>query len=132
MADYFAHWLELGKGRESFPKIFHVNWFRTSDTGKHLWPGFGDNLRVLQWIHGRVHGKAEGRESAIGILPAERAIHTEGLNLLPGAMSELFAIDRAEWLEEARDQEEFLKSFGDRTPEGLWRQNRQLKARLSG
>jgi phosphoenolpyruvate carboxykinase (GTP) len=131
MADYFGHWLALGERRSAFPKIFHVNWFRTNDAGKYLWPGFGENVRVLRWIHGRVHGKAEGRESPIGILPAEDALDTSGLSLSPNVMSELFAIDREAWIEEARDQDEFLKSFGARTPEGLWRQHRELKERLS-
>jgi phosphoenolpyruvate carboxykinase (GTP) len=132
MGDYFAHWLKLGQGRPTFPKIFHVNWFRTNAEGKLLWPGFGENVRVLRWIHGRVNGTAAAREAPIGLLPAEGAIDTSGLDLPPGAMSELSAVDRDAWREEARDQEAFLKSFGAHTPPGLWKQHADLQARLAG
>jgi phosphoenolpyruvate carboxykinase (GTP) len=132
MGDYFRHWLELGNARPNFPKIFHVNWFRTNDQGKFLWPGFGENLRVLRWIHGRVHGTAAGRESPIGILPAEGAIDTTGLDVSTQAMAELTAVDREAWLAEADDIEGFLKEFGARMPEGIWRQHRALKQRLGG
>jgi phosphoenolpyruvate carboxykinase (GTP) len=130
MGDYFRHWLELGVARPSFPKIFHVNWFRTNDQGKFLWPGFGENLRVLRWIHGRVHGTAAGRESPIGVLPGEGAIDTSGLDVSTAAMNELLQVDRAAWLAEADDQEGFLKEFGSHMPEGIWRQHRALKQRL--
>jgi phosphoenolpyruvate carboxykinase (GTP) len=132
MGDYFAHWLALGKGKTTFPKIFHVNWFRQGDDGKFLWPGFGENLRVLRWIHGRVHGTAEGRDSSIGILPAEGAIDTEGLAVSPDAMRELLSIDRAAWATEAKDQLEFLKTFGDHAPPALLEQNAGLRRRLEG
>jgi phosphoenolpyruvate carboxykinase (GTP) len=132
MADYFRHWIEMGQGRENFPKIFHVNWFRTNEQGKFLWPGFGENLRVLRWVHGRVHGATDARETPIGLVPTEGALDTSGLDLPPNAMSELMSIDRGAWIEEVRDQESFLKSFGDRMPEGIWRQHRQLKHRLEG
>jgi phosphoenolpyruvate carboxykinase (GTP) len=130
MGDYFRHWLELGVARPNFPKIFHVNWFRTNDQGKFLWPGFGENLRVLRWIHGRVHGTAAGRESPIGILPAEGAIDTAGLDVSAAAMNELLSVDRAAWLAEADDQAGFLKEFGSHMPEGIWREHRALKKRL--
>jgi phosphoenolpyruvate carboxykinase (GTP) len=132
MGDYFAHWLAMGKDRPAFPKMFHVNWFRTNEAGKFLWPGFGENLRVLRWIHGRVHGTAEGRATPIGIMPTEGAIDTTGLDLAPSVMTELMSIDHDAWLEEARDQEAFLKSFGEHTPEAVWRQHAALTARLGG
>ena len=132
MGDYFAHWLALGAGKTAFPKIFHINWFRTNEAGKFLWPGFGDNVRVLRWIHGRVHGTAAARETEIGLLPAAGGIDVSGLELAPGAMEELFVVDRAAWLAEAVDQEGFLKSFGEHTPSGLWEQHALLKGRLGG
>ncbi len=132
MGDYFAHWLSMGQAREAFPKIFHVNWFRTNEAGKFLWPGFGENVRVLRWIHGRVHGTSEGRDTPIGIMPADGAIDTSGLDLSAAAMTELLDIDRAAWLDEVNDQDEFLKSFGDKTPAALWAQHSALKARLQG
>ncbi|WP_437819024.1 phosphoenolpyruvate carboxykinase (GTP) [Sorangium sp. So ce1078] len=130
MGDYFRHWIELGQGRAAFPKIFHVNWFRQGASGKLLWPGFGENLRVLRWIHARVTGQAQGRETPVGIMPADGELDTSGLDLNDEAMRELFAIDRAAWLEEARDREAFLESFGARIPEALLRQNRDLMARM--
>ncbi len=132
MGDYFAHWMKLGEGKAAFPKIFHINWFRTNDAGKYLWSGFGDNMRVLRWIHGRVHGTATARDTEIGLLPAADGIDVSGLDLLPGAMDELLSIDRAAWLAEAEDQVGFLKSFGEHTPEALWKQHAALTERLGG
>jgi phosphoenolpyruvate carboxykinase (GTP) len=131
MGAYFSHWLEMGKGKTQFPKIFHVNWFRTNAAGKFLWPGFGDNMRVLRWIHGRVHGGASGRETPIGILPAEGAIDTEGLAVKPEAMAELLSVDAAAWREETRDAGEFLASFGAHAPKALLDENAALLARLA-
>jgi phosphoenolpyruvate carboxykinase (GTP) len=131
MADYFGHWLKLGEGRASMPKIFHVNWFRQNESGKYLWPGFGENLRVLRWVVGRVRGEAAAQETPIGLLPAEGAIDTSGLDVSGEAMRELMSVDPEAWLEEARDQEEFLKSFGDRMPAAIWRQNKGLRERLT-
>ena len=132
MAEYFRHWLELGNARPNFPKIFHVNWFRTNEQGKFLWPGFGENLRVLRWVIGRVDGTAEAREAPIGFLPAEGAIDTNGLDVSEHAMNELMTVDREQWLAEVTDQEGFLKEFGTRMPEGIWRQHAALRARLGG
>jgi len=132
MGDYFKHWLEMGQRNTALPKVFHVNWFRTNDAGKYLWPGFGENLRVLRWIHGRVNGGAPGRESPIGVLPDDNAIDTSGLDLSPQAMNELLSLDRDAWKQEASDLESFLSEFGDRMPEGIWRQQRTLKTGLEG
>jgi phosphoenolpyruvate carboxykinase (GTP) len=132
MGDYFRHWLELGAGRAGFPKVFHVNWFRTNEQGKFLWPGFGENMRVLRWIHGRVQGTAAGRDSAIGILPAEGAIDVSGLDVSEQAMGELLRVDREAWLAEAHEQEGFLADFSDRLPEGIRRQHGALISRLGG
>ncbi|MFT3770853.1 MAG: phosphoenolpyruvate carboxykinase (GTP) [Minicystis sp.] len=130
MGDYFGHWLALGQNNPNFPKIFHVNWFRTNDQGKYLWPGFGENLRVLRWIHGRVHGTAAAQESPIGVLPAEGAIDISGLDVSTQAMGELLAVDREGWIAEANDQEGFLNEFGSHMPEGIWKQHAALKQRL--
>ena len=130
MADYFGHWLRLGAGKAQLPKIFHVNWFRQNEAGKYLWPGFGENLRVLRWIVGRVKGEAPAQETPIGNLPAEGAIDTNGLDVSAEAMRELLSVDTEAWREEARDLEGFLKSFGDRMPEGMWRQHKALVDRL--
>jgi phosphoenolpyruvate carboxykinase (GTP) len=131
MADYFGHWLKVGADRGAqMPKIFHVNWFRQNEAGKYLWPGFGENLRVLRWIVGRVNGDAAAVETPIGILPAEGAIDTNGLDVSAEAMRELMSVDKEAWSTEARELEEFFKSFGDRVPEGIWRQQKALLERL--
>jgi phosphoenolpyruvate carboxykinase (GTP) len=132
MADYFAHWLEMGRDKPGMPKVFHVNWFRQNDAGKFLWPGFGENLRVLRWMHDRIHGTAKGRETPLGIFPAEGEIDTEGLSLSAGAMDALFAIDRDEWLSDLGDQETFFQSFEGRIPEELWSHQRALRAAIQG
>jgi phosphoenolpyruvate carboxykinase (GTP) len=130
MGDYFRHWLELGVQRPNFPKIFHVNWFRTNEQGKFMWPGFGENLRVLRWIHGRVHGTAAGVEAPIGILPGEGAIDTTGLDIPAETMKELLAVNREDWIAETADMEGFLKEFGEHLPTGIWKQHKALRARL--
>ena len=132
MGDYFAHWLAMGQDQAKFPKIFHVNWFRTGENGKYLWPGFGENMRVLRWVHGRVNGTAEGRDTPIGTLPADGALDTEGLGLSDEAVAELMSIDPEAWRAEVADQREFLASFGDHTPGELWEQHKALEARLQG
>ncbi|WP_437681354.1 phosphoenolpyruvate carboxykinase (GTP) [Sorangium sp. So ce131] len=130
MGDYFRHWIELGQGRAGFPKIFHVNWFRQGESGKYLWPGFGENLRALRWIAARVRGDATGRDTPIGIMPADGELDTSGLDVNDEAMRELFAVDPDAWLEEARERAAFLESFGARMPEALLQQNRDLAARM--
>jgi phosphoenolpyruvate carboxykinase (GTP) len=132
MADYFAHWLEMGQGKPDMPKVFHVNWFRQDDAGKFLWPGFGENLRVLRWMHDRIHGQAKGRESPIGIFPEAGELDTEGLSLSEGAMEQLFSIQRDEWLADLEDQEKFFDSFEGKIPEALWAQHRSLRAAMQG
>jgi phosphoenolpyruvate carboxykinase (GTP) len=132
MADYFAHWLEMGRDKPNMPKVFHVNWFRQNAQGKFLWPGFGENTRVLRWMHDRIHGTAKGRESPLGIFPAEGELDCEGLSLSEGAMDELFAIHRDEWLNDLKDQETFFQSFEGRIPEELWAHHRSLSAAMNG
>ncbi len=130
MADYFAHWLRMGDSRANFPKIFHVNWFRRSDAGKFLWPGFGENLRVLQWIVGRVNGTAKADASPIGLVPAEGALDLAGLDLPGESLRELFHVERDGWLAEVKERDELFQSFGDRAPQALVAENAALRERL--
>ena len=131
MADYFAHWLAMGKRMKNPPKIFHVNWFRTGRDGKFLWPGFGDNLRVLEWILDRVDGKGEAEETPIGYIPKRNAIDLTGLELAPSVMDELLAIDSGEWVEDLKSQEEFYAQFGDRLPKEIREELEGVRKRFS-
>jgi len=131
MGDYFAHWLEIGeKSGANLPKIFYVNWFRKSPDGKYLWPGFGDNSRVLKWIFERVTGKAKAVETPIGFLPEADGIDTSGLKLPDGAMKELLRIDIDGWLEEVGGIGEHYSRFDDNLPEALRNELDALEARL--
>jgi phosphoenolpyruvate carboxykinase (GTP) len=118
-ADYFAHWLSFDKSGAKLPRIFHVNWFRKDADGRFMWPGFGDNLRVLDWMIQRVEGRAEGRETPIGTLPAKGEINSEDLSLAPGALEELLRVDVNGWQEELRAIGLYLDGFGARMPERL-------------
>ena len=132
MADYFAHWLKMGEGRPNFPRIFHVNWFRRGADRKFLWPGFGENLRVLEWIVGRVAGRAAAEASPSGLLPAPGASDVAGLDLSAESLRELFHVDREGWLAEAKERDDFFDTFGDRAPAALRAENRALRDRLLG
>ncbi|MDP3143691.1 MAG: phosphoenolpyruvate carboxykinase (GTP) [Candidatus Omnitrophota bacterium] len=130
MDDYFRHWLEMGKRMEKQPKIFHVNWFRTDEKGKFLWPGFGENLRVLEWILDRCNTKAEAVKTPIGYIPAADSLDMTGLNLPADTLSKLLNIDRQEWLAELESQKEFFKTFGEGLPKEAWEEHAALEARL--
>lgn len=132
MGDYFAHWLKVGATIPGPPKLFYVNWFRQNEAGKFLWPGFGENLRVLKWIVGRVKGTAAASESPLGLVPGEGGLDLEGLDLAPEVLAELFHVDKEGWLAEVADREEFLKSFGSRMPEALLRENQAQRERIEG
>ena len=132
MGDYFKHWLELGaKGGEKMPKIFYVNWFRKSADGSWLWPGYGENSRVLKYIFERCDGGAEAVESSIGLLPAAGAIDLSGLDISDADWAELFKVDRDDWLKSTRAIEEHFAQFGDKLPSALSDQLEALKQRLS-
>ena len=131
MADYFAHWIAMGKKIGNQPKIFNVNWFRTDDEGNFIWPGFGDNLRVLEWIIARCEGKVEARESAIGFLPYAKDINIDGLDIDESVVEELLTVDNATWLEEVKGIKEFYAQFGDRLPAELKEELAKLEERLS-
>ncbi len=130
MADYFGHWLEMGSRIPHPPKIFHVNWFRKGEDGKFLWPGFGENVRVLKWMLERIEGKAKAIETPIGFVPAEDALTLEGLPLSKGTIQQLLKVDPADWVEEAEATRKFFEKFGKRLPPEIWRQHEQLAQRL--
>jgi phosphoenolpyruvate carboxykinase (GTP) len=131
MADYWGHWLSMGKGLgKNAPKIFQVNWFRKDDNGKFLWPGFGENSRVLEWICRRVEGTAKTYEAAIGIVPARGSFNLEGIEMPRGAMMKLFNVNPPSWLDECDQTEEFFSTFGDRLPAEMTKQLGALRRRL--
>jgi phosphoenolpyruvate carboxykinase (GTP) len=131
MGDYFAHWLEVGKRLEKAPQLFRVNWFRTGENGKFVWPGFGDNLRVLKWVIERCDGRGKAHDTPIGLLPTVDAIDRSGTDLSDEAMAQLLKVDSAEWLEAVAGQEDFLNSFGERMPKGLRDEHTELTKRVS-
>ena len=131
MGDYFEHWLETGRRMQQPPRVFHVNWFRTGEDGKSfLWPGYGDNLRVIEWILGRCRGEADARETPIGYVPIPESLDLGGLQMSPATLEGLLAVDREAWQEESRAIEEFFRQFSSRFPRELWEQHAALKARL--
>jgi phosphoenolpyruvate carboxykinase (GTP) len=130
MADYFRHWLEMGKRIPHPPKIFHVNWFRKGGDGKYLWPGYGENVRVLKWILERVEGRGAARETPIGNVPARSALTVDGLNLPQEKLDELLRVDPEDWEQERADTQEFFDKFGDRLPNELRDEHNELGGRL--
>ena len=131
MGDYFAHWLEMGeKLGDKAPKIFNVNWFRTDDNGKFIWPGYGDNMRVLMWILGRCDGTAEAVETPIGFEPRPCDIEREGLDLSEETVASLLSVDKKLWQKESEDITEFYKKFGDKLPKELSEELETLKKNL--
>ncbi|MEG1996636.1 MAG: phosphoenolpyruvate carboxykinase (GTP), partial [Oscillospiraceae bacterium] len=131
MGDYFGHWLEMGeKLGDKAPKIFNVNWFRTDDEGNFVWPGFGDNLRVLLWIIDRCEGKADAVQTAIGYEPKPEDINVKGLDLTTETIKDLLNVDTNLWKEEAKGIHEFYAKFGDRLPAKLNEELTNLEKRL--
>ena len=131
MGDYFRHWLEMGKKLgDKAPKIFNVNWFRTDDEGNFIWPGFGDNMRVLMWMLARCKGEADAVETAIGYEPKPEDINLEGLDISVDTVRDLLSVDKELWAEEAAGIEEHYKKFGDHLPAELRNQLETLKANL--
>lgn len=133
MADYWGHWLEMGeKLGDKAPKIFNVNWFKQDDEGNFIWPGYGDNMRVLDWIIERCEGKADAVETPIGYVPTKTSINTEGIEdeVTPKVMDELLAVDKDLWKEEVAGLREFYKQFGDRLPKAISDELNGLEKRL--
>ena len=133
MADYFTHWINMGKTITNKPQIFNVNWFRTDDEGHFIWPGFGDNLRVLEWILKRCDGEVDAKETAIGYVPYAKDINLEGIGdgVTEATIEELTTVDTATWVEEAKGIEEFYAQFGDKLPQELRDNLNALKERLA-
>ena len=119
MGDYFQHWIDMGKKVKNPPKIFNVNWFRQNEKGEFLWPGFGDNMRVLDWILKRCAGTADARETAIGYLPYAKDIDIEGLDYSVDTLESILTVDKKRWSAEADEIAEYYKQFGDRLPKEL-------------
>ena len=130
-ADYWSHWIKLGSKLERAPRIFHVNWFRQNERGQFLWPGFGENMRVLRWIIERCEGTAGAVDTAIGHLPGPRDLDIQGLDLARGALEELLAVDPATWGEEFDAIAAYLDEYGDRLPQGLRRELADARNRLA-
>jgi len=130
-ADYWSHWIDIGAKLKSPPQIFHVNWFRQDHAGKFLWPGFGENLRVLRWIIDRCRGTAQARDTAIGQLPHPEDLDTQGLELAPGALDELLAVDPALWHFEFEGIATYFGEYGDRVPQALAAELAQSRARVA-
>jgi phosphoenolpyruvate carboxykinase (GTP) len=118
-ADYWAHWLEVGAKLDAPPKVFHVNWFRRDPAGNFLWPGYGENLRVLRWIIERCEGRARAADTAIGYLPTAADLDTSGLGLAPQNIEALLSVDPHPWHEELTDIGKYLSEFGDRVPQAM-------------
>lgn len=132
MGDYFKHWIEMGEVLgDKAPKIFNVNWFRLDEEGNFMWPGFGDNFRVLEWILKRCEGKADAEETAIGYVPRPEDINLEGLDMDIDTLKSILYIDKERWSAEAAEIEEYYKKFGDRLPKELSDELAGLKERLS-
>ncbi|MGA9592198.1 MAG: phosphoenolpyruvate carboxykinase (GTP), partial [Candidatus Acidiferrales bacterium] len=130
MADYFRHWLEMGPRIKHAPKIFHVNWFRRGADGKFLWPGYGDNVRVLKWMLDRIEGRAAATETPIGMVPTPDSLDLQNLAIQKSAVDELLRVDPAEWAEETKLTAQFFEQFGARLPEEIRAEHRALTARL--
>lgn len=135
MGDYFSHWLQLRSQSphpENMPKIFHVNWFRKSSTGEFLWPGFGDNARVLEWIIKRLESPDETKvvDTAIGFIPRVEDLNTTGLGVSKETLEELLRVDSKGYLEEVGRIEKYHEMFGERYPEVLRRELAALRERL--
>lgn len=132
MGDYMGHWVDVAKDKDQskLPKIYYVNWFRKNDAGKFVWPGFGENSRVLKWIVGRLDGTAEGVETPIGILPTVASLDTDGLDLPAADLEFLLTVDKEVWRDEASLVPEHLNTYGEHTPKELWDQYEALVARL--
>ncbi|MET7765648.1 phosphoenolpyruvate carboxykinase (GTP) [Streptomyces sp. NPDC005393] len=135
MGDYMAHWVKVGKTSDEeaaakLPKIYYVNWFRKDAGGRFVWPGFGENSRVLKWIVDRLDGKAEGVETPIGVLPTRDALDTAGLDLDDASLDLLLTVDKDVWREEAALVPDHLNTFGEHTPKEMWDEYHALVKRL--
>jgi phosphoenolpyruvate carboxykinase (GTP) len=130
MADYFLHWLDMGKKIPKPPKIFNVNWFRKGSDGKFLWPGYGENVRVLKWILERVEGHGAAEETPIGYVPAKNGLTLDGMKISNEALDELLRVNPADWETEMEDSKQFLAKFGGRLPREIREEQEKLARRF--
>ncbi|MGO9590704.1 MAG: phosphoenolpyruvate carboxykinase (GTP) [Candidatus Acidiferrales bacterium] len=130
MADYFGHWLEMGPKLKKPPRIFHVNWFRRDADNKFLWPGYGENVRVLKWMLDRIEGRAGATETPIGCVPTPSSLTLDGLSISRGTLDELLAVNPSDWTDEERSVDEFFTKFGDSLPEPIRKEQKALADRL--
>jgi phosphoenolpyruvate carboxykinase (GTP) len=130
--DYFNHWITIGKQHDAakLPRIFYVNWFRRGEDGRFLWPGFGENSRVLKWVIERIEGRAEATETAVGYVPTLGALDLDGLDVDPADIEAALHVDAEEWKAELPQINEWFAKFGDKLPAVLWTELDGLKARL--
>lgn len=132
MGDYFAHWLNIGQQSTAskLPKIFYVNWFRQDESGKFLWPGYGENSRVLEWIFERCDGKVHAQETPIGRLPLPQDLDTKNLDVSADKLAKLLSVDLDGWLAEVPRIREHFATFGNRLPKGMRDEIDALEQRL--
>ena len=130
MGDYFRHWIKMQRSLSSTPRVFQVNWFRKTNEGKFIWPGFGENMRVLKWIVDRVHGRAQGKETPIGWTPYFEDIHWDGLAFTHAAFDELQSVDRDKWRKEVIGHEELFIALHDHLPPEMIYERELLICRL--
>lgn len=131
MADYFAHWLHMGEKHKNLPRIFHVNWFRKDAAGKFLWPGFGENSRVLKWIFERTAERASAQLTPIGYLPTQDALDLSGLSISQEALQQLLAVDTTLWKGEVEALQAYFSLFGNKLPQGIRDELSALDKRLN-
>ncbi len=130
MSDYFGHWLEMGAKLKNPPRIFHVNWFRRGSDGKFLWPGYGENVRVLKWILDRIQGSAEATETPIGGVPTPKSLLLDGLSISRETLDKLLRVDANAWSEEERAIAQIFDKFGNRLPGAMREEQQALADRL--
>jgi phosphoenolpyruvate carboxykinase (GTP) len=131
MGDYFGHWITMGKKMKKSPKIFHVNWFRVDEKGKFMWPGYGENLRIIEWILDRCNDRVPAKKTPIGYVPRPSDIDMTSLNLSEETLKKLLNIDKQEWQKELKDIAQFLKKFGKHLPKEMLQEYNSLAKRLS-
>ncbi len=131
MGDYFGHWLEMGRKMSNPPEIFHVNWFRTNNEGQFIWPGYGENFRILEWIINRCDNRVAADSVQIGYIPRKEDINTEGLGIADDVLTDLLTIDIDSWLDDIKNIEEFYKKIGDTLPKELRKELNTLKLNLN-
>ncbi len=129
-ADYWDHWLSIGRRATNLPRIFHVNWFRRDEDGRFMWPGYGENLRVLQWVMQRCEGTVEAQETPIGFVPRVEDLELQGLALAPATLDKLLTVDEEQWQREGQMIAAYLEEFGERVPDEMWNQLRGVLTRL--